>query len=328
MTRLHGHKTLPVVLFPFIFLGIAAAASPDRRLLSLVPPGAQLVAAISAPSTQGQPDNFVLMTHNNRVDLEDFFALTGADSSHTIQEMVFVAIASSQGPPNEHSLLVSGHFDQPRLFQSATDGGAAATNYRRIPVLEIHPFPRERNTFNDVRWLAVLDSNILVFGSIMSVRAELDRYLGRTSPDPGLIRNLGRLSSKDQTWCVLSPPARNDEIYAALAALNPELAKLAQSGDAFEFGLHYGRRVKFEYEATGAPTATSRPSLDSLRQGTVQSAKYASLLPALSVAGNADTLHHVIEVPMSRYKAWLSEIRGGQFPADRGTQNGFATHSK
>src|SRR5215472_9789622 len=140
VTRFHDYKEPPVLFFPLVLIGIAGAASPDPRILSLVPPEAQLVAGISASSVQDQPDNFVLMTHNNRVDLGDFFALIGADSSRTIHQMVFVAMASDSGRLNEHSLLVSGNFDQPQIFKSAAEGGAVQTSYRGIPVLEIQPF--------------------------------------------------------------------------------------------------------------------------------------------------------------------------------------------
>src|SRR5215469_2875598 len=81
MTRLHAQRTLPILFLPFILVAASAAASPDLRLLSLVPPGAQLVAGISASTIQGQPHNFVLLTPINWVDLQDFFALTGADDS-------------------------------------------------------------------------------------------------------------------------------------------------------------------------------------------------------------------------------------------------------
>ena len=316
MTRFHGHKKLPILFFLFIFVGIAAAASPDPRLLSLVPPGAQLVAGISAPSTQGQPDNFVLITHSNSVDLEDFYALTGADGTRIIHQIVFVAIAANQGPLSEHSLLVSGHFDQPRLFRSATDGGAAVTKYRTIPVLEIQPFTRERDTFNDVRWLAVLDSNVLVFGSIVSVRLELDRYLERSQTDASMLRRLALLRSKDQTWCVLTEPTRNDEIYRALAALNPRLADLAQSGGAFEFGIHYGSRVEFEYEVIMAPTQNIHLGTASPLPSSAELAKGVSLLPAPNIVGDADTLHDVIEVSVSRYKEWLARIGQARFALD------------
>jgi hypothetical protein len=65
MTRFHGHKEFPMLFIPLIFAGMASAASPDPRLLSLVPPGAQIVAGVSAPVQQGQPDNFVLITHKH-----------------------------------------------------------------------------------------------------------------------------------------------------------------------------------------------------------------------------------------------------------------------
>jgi hypothetical protein len=316
MTLFNLHKEFPMLLTPLIFAGVASAASPDPRLLSLVPPGAQIVAGISAPAQQGQPDNFVLITHNNTVDLKDFFALTGADGTRIIHQIVFVAIGVNQGPLSEHSLLVSGHFDQPRLFRSATDGGAAVTSYRRIPVLEIQPFTRERDTFKDVRWLALPDSNVLLFGSIVSVRLELDRYLARSQTDASLLRQLAHLRSKDETWCVLSAPLRNGEIARALAAVNPALAELARSGDAFEFGLHYGRGVEFEYDATVASTEASRPGMDSHRQAPVEPASSASLMPVLNTAVGAHSLHNIIEVSMSRYKAWLAEISSARFPVD------------
>ena len=315
MIRFHG-KELLILFLSFIFVGIAAAESPDPRLLTLVPPGAQLVAGISATSMQAQPDNFVLVTHNNAVDLEDFYALTGADDSRTIDQMVFVAIIDNQGLLGEHSLLVSGHFDQPRLFKSATEGGAAMTSYRRIPILEIQPFPRERAVFNDPRWLAVLDSNVLVFGSIASTRLELDRYLARSQTEVPLRRQLARLHSKDQTWCVLSAPTLNDEIYRALASLNPELAEFVRSGDAFAFSMHYGRRVEFEYEVTTAPTQNNHFGTASHLASSPEFAKGVSLLPTPNMVRDADTLHDVVEVSLSRYKEWLAQLKQARFPLD------------
>ena len=319
----YGRKGLPMMCFPFILGGITAAASHDPRLLSLVPPGAQLVAGIGAPSIQGQPDNFVLMTHYNSVDMEDFFALTGADDERTIHQIVFVSATSTVGQLNEHSLLVSGHFDQLHVFKSASQGGAAVTDYRSVPILVIQPLARERGTLHDVRWLAILDSRVLVFGTISSTRLELDRYLEHSRTDDALLRRLAHLRSKDQTWCVLSAPVKNlslptwrHEIYAVLAKLNAELADLAQSGNDLEFGLYYGRRVEFEYELTSASTAVRRVRPDSLRQSPVEPAKSASLLSALGTPGDANTRHGVIVVSMSRYNTWLAEIRGRRIPVD------------
>jgi hypothetical protein len=323
VTRFPGYKELPVLFFPLTLIGIAGAASPDPRLLSLVPPDAQLVAGISASSIQDQPDNFVLMTHNNRVDLQDFFALIGADSSRTIHQILLAAMANKEGQSNEHSLLVSGHFDQRQVFKSAVDGGAAVTIYRRIPVLEIQPFAREHATFRDVRWLAVLDSSVLVFGSIASTRLELDRYLMHSQTYESLLRRLAHLRSKDNTWCLLSASSptlpsltRSHEIHDVLAELNPELADLAQSGNELEFGLYYGRRVEFDYEVNFASTASGRDGTDSLRQTPAELTMRGTLLPMLNAARDANTLHGVIQISMSQYKEWLAGIEGKRSPVN------------
>jgi len=96
------------------------AASPDLKLIALVPPGAQVISGISALPHEPQPDQFVLLTHNNVVDLDDLLAICGADGSRTIQQVVFVAVADMEGELREHSLLVSGHFDQARIYKSAS----------------------------------------------------------------------------------------------------------------------------------------------------------------------------------------------------------------
>lgn len=308
------------MLFFTLILGeTTATASPDPRLLSLVPPEAQLVAGISAPSIQGQPDNFVLMTHNNTVDLEDFFALTGADDARSIHQIVFVSLINNDGQLSEHSLLVSGHFDQPHVFKSAAEGGAAVRDYHSVPILEIQPLARERGKLNDVRWLAILDSSILVFGSVASTRLELDRYRAQSPADGSLLRRLARLRRKDQTWCLLSAsvrklasPARDQEILTVLAMLNPEFAKLSEFADELEIGMHFGRHVEFEYEALMGSLHGNRPDRAPVLQSAPESPNSSFLLPNLNIAENAKALHGVIQISLARYEDWLARIKHGK----------------
>jgi hypothetical protein len=278
------------------------------RRLGMVPPGAQVVAGINASPQPDQSDNFLLITHDNTVDLQDFLALSGADGSRIIYEVVFVAIANSTGLLSEHSLLVSGHFDQPHIYESAVEGGATVTYYRGIPVLVIQPFAREQGAFNNVRWLAVLDSNILAFGTIATLQRELDRYIAHSPADSPLLNRLGRLRAKDQTWCLLSPLTRNDEIRGLLATLDPKLANIARSGDSFELGIHFGRRVEFEYDVTVDSTVPGR-AISQLVHSSVASENGASLLPALNIIGGDNAARGVVEVSMSRYRTWLAEVR-------------------
>jgi hypothetical protein len=316
MTRFHRGKGVFVLLLPLMLFGKAWAGSANPGLLALVPPGAGIVAGIAAPPSPDRPDNFILITHSNVVDLEDFFALTGADDSRTIREMIFVAMADDSGGLGGHSLLVNGHFNQQRLFKSATDGGAKATTYHGVAVLEIQPFARERGVFRDIRWFAVLDSGVVVFGTVAAARLELDRYLAHSGTDASLLHELAQLHGKDQTWCVLSTsipalasPALNEEIRNELAMLNPDLAELSQSGGALEFGVHYGRQVEFEYAVAPASITAVHKGAGAATRSSSGLPWSSSLFPALDLNEDANTLHGVVKVSMRRYKKWLAEVR-------------------
>jgi hypothetical protein len=309
MLRLQVSKHSLIALVLPVVVHISSAASTDPKLIALVPADAQIVAGINALPPQGQPDRFVLITHDNTVDLQDFFALSGADGSRTIDQVVFVAIANSAGQLSEHGLLVSGHFDQPHIYKSAAEGGATVTYYRGIPVLVVQPFAREQGAFNEVRWLAVLDSHVLVFGTIDTLRRELDRYSASSPAYSSLLSRLAHLRSKDQSWCLLAPPIRNDEIRGLLATLDPKLADIAEFGGSLAFGIHYGRRVEFEYEVTVESRAAGRPTLQSPIHSPAISESKALLFPTLNIIKDDNTTRGVISISMARYRAWLAEVR-------------------
>jgi hypothetical protein len=295
------------------------AASPDPKLISLVPTGAQLVAGISAPSFHGQPNNVVLVTGENKVDLADFFAITGSDSSRKIHQAIFVAMSDDKRLLCEHSLLVSGHFDKPRIYRFATENGATMSWYRGIEIAEIKPFGRERERFSEVRWLAILNSSVLAFGSIATTKTELDRFLDHSQSDESFLSRLDHLRSKDQTWCVLagsvgklSVPAREQEIRATLAAIDPELADSAISAEEFEFGLFYGRKVEFEYFLRRALVEEGRDPIASSNPAKHEQVWPNALLSALDAKERANTIHGVIAISVPRFEKWLTRISNRQ----------------
>src|SRR6266567_4025985 len=147
MRRIRVSEMVLLVLFPFFTIALARAVTPNPKLLSLVPPMAQSVAGMTAAPRGGQPSSFLLVTHNNLMDLNDFMALSGADDSRVIEQVIMV-VADGAGAMAEHSLLASGHFDQVLVNRSAYRSGAGvnAIQYRGISVLEIQPFARERSS--------------------------------------------------------------------------------------------------------------------------------------------------------------------------------------
>jgi hypothetical protein len=296
-----------LALLPCLSVLICSAAPVDQKLLSLISPAAQIVARISAPTSAGNMSNFVVITHNNGVDLEDFFALSGADSTRSIHEVIFAA-AENAGQLSEHSLLASGNFDRERIYRSAVDNGSSTASYRTIAVLVVQPFVREHSEFSEVRWLAIPEPDVLLFGSIVSVKQELDRYLTRSSVDLRLAGRLNRLRRDNATWSVLSLSAWSPEIRSAIAVIDPELAAGLRDGDAFQFGIRYGRHVEFEYEIMTASATATRAISDRLTQSLTGPEIGWSLLPPPNITVDSNTVHGVIKVSMARYNAWLAEI--------------------
>lgn len=314
MIRMNECRKLQILIFSFV-LGGTAYASPDRRLISLVPEGAQLVTGISASSFQGQPNNFILITGRNRMDLNDFYALTGSDDTRQIHQALFVALSRETTLLNEHSLLVSGHFDKQHVYESAIGSGAKVTGYRGIEIAEIPPFSRERKKVNEVRWLAILDSSLLVFGSIALAQLELDRFLAHSHADQSLLRRFDHLRSHDQTWCVLagsisslSSSSWRDEIRSTLATVNPDLAEQGLSAEEFEFGVFYGGKVEFEYFFHSASAAKRSTPVDPSKVAANEPIRPLALLSAVDTTAHTGTVHRVIAIPMSRYEEWLARI--------------------
>jgi hypothetical protein len=309
MKRFHGNRTLAMLFLLVISVETLLAAPPDLALLSLVPPGAQVVAGITNRPSPGKPGSFLLMTRNNVIDRSDFISLAGVDDSMIIHQMIFAAGGSDTSKWGEHSLLINGHFDQARIFKAAVDNGATVTEFRGFRVLVQHPFERELATFKDVRWLAVIDSNVALFGTRFSVQQELDRHLAGTAVDPSLMQRLARLRSDDATWSVLGMFTFDDEIAHALGSLDPVLANLVHAGTSFLFGVRYGKKIEVEYEGTvpsSEPLHTfANSSMESLVAGNL---KGSSLLPYPDLTGERASVRGVIKVAMDRYVAWLAEV--------------------
>src|ERR1700722_15437769 len=305
MRRFHRNRTLAMLLFLLVSAAMTWA-SPDPRLLSLIPPGTQIVAGVSNPMLHGRTDGFLLMSNEDLVDHQDFISLAGVDDSLIIDQMLFVAGSSDTSKSGEHGLLMSGHFDQARIFKAALENGASVSEFRGIRVLVQRPLGRELGTFKDVRWLALIDSTLALFGTISTVQQELDRHLAGSAVDPSLMQKLARLRRDDVTWSVLGTVKCNDEVKHALGSLNPILANLVHEGDSLQLGVRYGRKVEVEYEITSPSSAPAHANSDSLTQSLIGgNLKGSSLLPHHDITGDSASVRGVVKVAMTRYKAWM-----------------------
>jgi hypothetical protein len=249
------------------------------------------------------------MSRNSAIDRSDFFSLAGVDDSMIIHQMIFASGGSDTSKSGEHSLLISGHFDQTRIFKAAVENGATVTEFRGFRVLVQHPFERELGTFKDVRWLAVIDSKLALFGTSFSVQQELDRHLDGSAVDSSLMQRIARLRRDDATWSVVRTFNVDEEIEHALGSLDPMLANLIHRGTSFQFGVRYRRKLEVEYEATVPSSASAQTISNSSMQSLVAAnLKGSSLLPHPDLTGELASVRGVVKVEMARYAAWVAEV--------------------
>jgi hypothetical protein len=284
-----------------IFAQSVFALSTDPQLLQLVPPQSRLVAGMSSSAAQGTTGSFLLITHENRTDLDDFYALTGGDASRRLQSLLFVTAAGGTGA-NEHSLLVSGEFNRDSIFRSGVAGVTRET-YRGVPVLVVPPFEREREAFHEIRWLAVVDARIAIFGSLGSVQRELDRWIERSVPNPMLIGSLQRIKGHDDSWCVLLANDREHVAETVLGKLDPKLGEVAHDAGLLGFGMRFGRKIEIAVATEPFPARNWNAPNDLPGAQSSVAMHFISASPGEGTGSRA-----VVKVSRQRYEEWISEF--------------------
>ncbi|HEY2471000.1 MAG TPA: hypothetical protein VGI45_24610 [Terracidiphilus sp.] len=310
-------KAATAALFLSLFLqavGVPSTFRSDLRLIRLVPTQTQLVAGTHGALPSRHFASFLVISRNNRTDLDDFFALTGGDTSRTIGQMLFVAASGQNGTVSEHSLLVSGHFNQEAITRFVENSRRRTEVYRDLPVLVVSPFTREVGTFREVRWLVVLNSQILIFGSPVLVREELDRWIANSPPDSILLDRLARLDPNDDAWCLLPAPSPTGVVQSLFEKLDSRLGTVARRGEPMEYGIHFGRRV----EITASSDSPLQSALDwPSGMGADQITGGSFFFSPSDGTGAANTGRVVVKVSQRKYKDWIAEFSNGDLSGNR-----------
>ncbi len=147
------------------------------RMLSLVPPTSQIVAGVTATPRTRREGSFVLFTVANRIDYEDFLAIAGSDSLLQLDRLIFTATVGATNADAEHSVIVSGRLRADRIARSG-EYLSGLQEYRGIVMVGVRPLERERAYFRQDRLLAIIGSDLAIFGTPNCVREELDRFFG------------------------------------------------------------------------------------------------------------------------------------------------------
>jgi len=207
--------------FNLIYPKVGNAAPLNSKLISLIPPGSQVVSGFENNQrvhAAGGP--LLLSTHNNSLDLQDWVALAGVDPERVYSEILQVTFAPPDAFLREHLLLVSGKFRREQIFHSAELNGATLTTFHDETILVVEPFEREKASMSDTRWLAILDDRIAVFGTRWMVEQAVSRFEDHAVPDPALMKKLALFRHDVDSWNLIkSMPFPSSSIF--LQALSP-----------------------------------------------------------------------------------------------------------
>lgn len=255
-------KSFCSLAFLSFFSGYSLASPVDSRLLPLIPPGAEIVSGAKNNPSPHNP-TLLLATHNNRLDLDDWQSLTGADNKRALEEIIEVAASVTGSSLSEHMLLVSGRFDKERIFRSIEENGAPSTEYRQQSILVIKPLARERGDMPDTRWMAILDNRTGILGTPRLVQLALCRYADHAVPDSVLEERLRLFRSDVTSWNVLSNTLKDGKkfLFAEPGSL---WAELQQDADLVAIAAHFGSKIRVDFsihaEAAQRPEFSARKS--------------------------------------------------------------------
>jgi hypothetical protein len=306
-----------------------AFASPlGSRLLPMVPPGAEVVAGFEDHPRPKIHGRLLMTTHNNRLDLDDWQALTGVDSKRVFDEVIEVAAAPSGGALSEHILLVAGRFDRARIFRSIEENGAQSTQFLGERILLIKPLTRERGDMLDTRWMAIIDNRTGILGTPSLVQQALRRYADYALPDPILEQRLTLLRPDVSSWNVLVPPRKTTNnlsfgrpysVWAQLQEDAEVLMVAARFGSKIriDFSVHadsrhgpefFTRKAGFFTDALGTrpnPDATSSSEATSSPEATSSQDAQRRLL---NFSQEPNRVQGSVELTSSEFDAWCEHL--------------------
>ena len=313
----------PVVLRGFFtvaltaFFAVSGLASPlSNSLLALVPPGSQVVAGFENHPGTHMHGRLLLTTHNNRLDLDDWQALTGADTKRVFEEIVEVAAAPSGSALSEHLLMVFGRFDRERIFCSLKENGAESLQYAGIEIVLVRPLARERGDMLDDRWLAILDNRTGLFGTPWLVQQALRRAAEHAVPDSILEERLSLLRRDVTSWNVLAGSPTDAENVTFMQPRGA-WAQLQQDADVLMVAARFGPRIRIDFsihaDAGRGPEFFSRKaSFFTSALGTGSSghsaAKDTPERRLTNYSLEANRVQGSVEMSSQQFEAWCDHI--------------------
>lgn len=286
---------------------ILAAVLPaaDARLLSLVMPGARVLAGVNVEQAKATPFGQAVLEHlaRNEEALHQFSEVTGFDPRRDVREVLFASDGGRDGNGRLQGLVLArGAFDVARIAQAARDQGGSVENYGGATVI-VRPGKRGA--------VAFVDGTVAVAGAADEVRAALDRRGSPAPIDPALAAEVARLSASQHAWGV------TDAIQQFVPAGLPGVlqAGLLNSIQLAGGGLIFGNEVDAtaqvvaHTEQDASALALVARLLAQLAQTNPPKSEAAGLLKDLRVSTSGRVVNLALTIPEDEFERLIFKGR-------------------
>lgn len=293
---------------------LAAGATTDARLVSMLDPQTRVVAGLNATAIKATPFGQYLLSHAAKADLSRFIANTGFDPRTNLQQV----LVGSLGGANETQrvLLAKGTFVPAQVLAFAVKKGGTASTYHGVNVVEFAQFQDTHGKTHGPSWLAFLGSTRAAFGSPEFVQHAIDRYVNNTPADSALAARITAASSQFDAWYVSTVPG--PELALRIPQSSNELAGLAatalQSVQSESAGVKLGQGATVRGQAITASNQEALSLADRLRymasvaqtQATQkQKPTVASLIQKVAISVQGANVNWTLHATESQLEAWV-----------------------
>lgn len=285
-----------------------AGASPlSNRLLPLVPGNAQIVAGMEHVDDFSSEGRIFLVTNNCNRDLDDWAAIAGIDQSRAVDQLIAVATSTPNHELDQHLLLLHGRLDSTLILKAQLEnGGSRILKVGGYRILEVQPFQREGENMQDVRWLAIVENQLVLFGTPKLVEISLQRLAAGTLVDPELLNSLHQLRDDVESWNVMDLPGAMLAKHLDTAHAEPLLSAILDEANHLIIGVHYGSKTRVDFEVFSKARFDTLQPLAALEQVQhVSKAKADFRIERLAIHDN--TINCTLTFAKNHIETWLQD---------------------
>jgi len=290
---------------------VATLPAADSRLVSLVMPGATVIAGVNVTQALASPFGQYVLTlvapHDPQ--LQELAKLTGFDPRKDVTELL---AATSAGAASTGGLVLArGAFPVDVINAAAAAAGAATETYQDIAILK---------SPDGLQGLAFLDSTLAVFGDVASVKGAIDRQ----SPEAGrlgsaMVSRIARLSEAHDAWVMTTvPPAslRPPSAAPIVPGLNIQaLEQIRQASVAVKLGatVTVTAQARIDTPQNATTLAGMLQMMANIAQMQAQkNPDAAAFAKSVGIAANGSTVEVTFSVPEDRLQQLVEPRQRGR----------------